>query len=197
VRSQLSTTAGINAMNLGLLGLVGQTANPATYGNPVVLKVVRPDSGGLSLSLVDSIVAVVFVLIVVVLVLVLARVLPSHGVAEKKRRMIKRWRTLPTLATYTRRYPDCLTERGIQCVRCKSHSIHEWGMTIPSDKRRKFVCSSCGKRLYRSEERDADFYLSSFKKKTQLSSLKLKTPQGAHGEARHRGGVGTFFADWG
>ena len=164
-------------MNLGLLGLVGQTANPATYGNPVVLKVVRPDSGGLSLSLVDSIVAVVFVLIVVVLVLVLARVLPSHGVAEKKRRMIKRWRALPTLATYTHRYPYCLTEHGIQCVRCKSHSIREWGATNPADKRRKFICGSCGKRLYRSEERDAGFYFASFKSKM------------------HYGGHG--LADWG
>ena len=92
-----------------------------------------------------------FVLGVIVLVLVLSRILPSNSVLSKKRGMENRWRSLPTLEKYTIRNPGCRTEEGIQCVRCKSHSIHEWGMTTGADKRRKFICAGCGKTLYRSE----------------------------------------------
>ncbi|WP_025809862.1 hypothetical protein [Pseudomonas chlororaphis] len=56
-----------------------------------------------------------------------------------------------TLAEYLKKYPQCRTTRGTQCVVCNSMSIKNWGFDGPNDERRVFICNQCNTRLYRSE----------------------------------------------
>ncbi|WP_372437193.1 hypothetical protein ACCM60_18865 [Pseudomonas chlororaphis subsp. aureofaciens] len=57
----------------------------------------------------------------------------------------------PTLAQYLRKYPQCKTPRGIQCIVCNSMTIRNWGFAGPGDPRRLFICNQCNTRLYRTE----------------------------------------------
>jgi hypothetical protein len=92
-------------------------------------------------------------LLVVVLVLVVALSIIYVSSIRRtiNRRINKRWRSLPTLVEYTARNPGCRTALGVQCVRCKSLSIHNVGMATVADKRRRFICGGCGKTLYRGQ----------------------------------------------
>jgi hypothetical protein len=88
---------------------------------------------------------------VVACVLVSVTVVTVYRRLSVRRKINRRWRALPTLTQYTRRHPGCVTGVGPQCVRCNSPRIKDRGMAAAEDKRRRFVCDSCGKSLYRNE----------------------------------------------
>lgn len=59
------------------------------------------------------------------------------------------WEQLPTLDLYLKAHPDCRTGAGIKCAACGSKSIKNWGVSAANDRRRSFICNSCGETLYR------------------------------------------------
>ncbi|MCO4865671.1 MULTISPECIES: hypothetical protein [Cupriavidus] len=57
---------------------------------------------------------------------------------------------LPTVSEYARKYPACVTERGMSCYRCGSRSIRLWREQPFIAAHQWHICNSCGTSLYRS-----------------------------------------------
>lgn len=57
---------------------------------------------------------------------------------------------LPTVSEYARKYPACVTERGMSCYRCGSRSIRLWREQPFIAVHQWHICNSCGTSLYRS-----------------------------------------------
>lgn len=54
-----------------------------------------------------------------------------------------------TLENYLNEHPHCKTQNGIQCFKCNSRSIKNWGFEHARDERRVFICNHCNTTLYR------------------------------------------------
>ena len=62
----------------------------------------------------------------------------------------RQWESIATMEEYLIQHPECKTQRGIQCAKCHSSSIRNWGLCENNNAERCCICNHCGKSLYRS-----------------------------------------------
>ena len=68
---------------------------------------------------------------------------------SKREQQKEQWDALPFLDDYLEQNPGCKTPTGIQCSKCGSKSIRNWGVFSAQSEERIFICNSCGTNLYR------------------------------------------------
>lgn len=62
-------------------------------------------------------------------------------------KVVRLYRSLPTLAEYREENPECATDRGTRCYGCGSRAM--WRQRFIGDTRLIFSCRDCGEPLYR------------------------------------------------